>query len=134
MDKRAVNRRVVEALVRAGAFDCLYANDHAQRASLLASVGIALEAAEQAERNAKQVSLFGAGEGGSQQKPALIAAPQWTGAQRLREEKASLGFYLSGHPFRASRLRRRAKAGCAPSSSPGSWSRYASRKPRPAAW
>ncbi len=57
VDKRAVNRRTVEALVRAGAFDCLDANDHAQRASLLASVGIALEAAEQAERNARQVSL-----------------------------------------------------------------------------
>src|SRR5712691_10077870 len=103
VDKRAVNRRTVEALARAGAFDCLDANDHAQRASLLASVGIALEAAEQAERNARQVSLFGAGEGGSQQKPALVAAPQWTEAQRLREEKASLGFYLSGHPFSAYR-------------------------------
>jgi DNA polymerase-3 subunit alpha len=103
LDKRSVNRRTVEALVRAGAFDCLDANDHAQRASLLASVGVALEAAEQAERNAKQVSLFGAGEGGSQQKPALVAAPGWTEAQRLSEEKVSLGFYLSGHPFTAYR-------------------------------
>src|SRR5713226_1652749 len=101
VDKRTVNRRVVEALVRAGAFD--YENNHARRASLLASVGIALEAAEQTERNAKQVSLFGAGEGGSQQKPALVAAPQSAEAQRLREEKASLGFYLSGHPFSAYR-------------------------------
>jgi DNA polymerase-3 subunit alpha len=103
LDKRSVNRRTVEALVRAGAFDCLDANDHARRASLLASVGIALEAAEQAERNAKQVSLFGAGEGGSQEKPALVAAQRWEEAQRLREEKASLGFYLSGHPFSAYR-------------------------------
>src|SRR5260221_6218374 len=101
VDKRTVNRRVVEALVRAGAFD--YENNHARRASLLASVGIALEAAEQTERNAKQVSLFGAGESGSQQKPGLVAAPQWEEAQRLREEKASLGFYLSGHPFTAYR-------------------------------
>jgi len=101
VDKRNVNRRVVEALVRAGAFD--YENNHARRASLLASVGIALEAAEQTERNAKQVSLFGAGESGSQQKPGLVAAPQWEEAQRLREEKASLGFYLSGHPFTAYR-------------------------------
>jgi DNA polymerase-3 subunit alpha len=103
VDKRIVNRRVVEALVRAGAFDCLDANGHAQRASLLASVGVALEAAEQAERNAKQVSLFGAGEGGSQQKLDLVAAPRWEEAQRLREEKTSLGFYLSGHPFTAHR-------------------------------
>jgi DNA polymerase III subunit alpha len=103
VDKRTVNRRTVEALVRAGAFDCLDANGHTQRASLLASVGLALEAAEQTERNAKQVSLFGAGESGSQQKPALVAAPRWEEAQRLREEKASLGFYLSGHPFTAYR-------------------------------
>jgi DNA polymerase-3 subunit alpha len=103
VDKRIVNRRTVEALVRAGAFDGVDAGDHSARAGLLASVGIALEAAEQTERNAKQVSLFGAGESGSQQKPALVAAPRWEEAQRLREEKASLGFYLSGHPFTAYR-------------------------------
>jgi DNA polymerase-3 subunit alpha len=103
VDKRIVNRRTVEALVRAGAFDGVNAGDHSARASLLASVGIALEAAEQTERNAKQVSLFGAGESGSQQKPAPVAAPRWEEAQRLREEKAALGFYLSGHPFTAYR-------------------------------
>jgi DNA polymerase-3 subunit alpha len=103
VDKRIVNRRTVEALVRAGAFDGVNAGDHSARASLLASVGIALEAAEQTERNAKQVSLFNAGESGSQQKPALVAAPRWEEAQRLREEKAALGFYLSGHPFTAYR-------------------------------
>ncbi len=103
VDKRIVNRRTVEALVRAGAFDGVNAGDHSTRASLLASVGIALEAAEQTERNAKQVSLFNAGESGSQQKPALVAAPRWEEAQRLREEKAALGFYLSGHPFSAYR-------------------------------
>ena len=103
VDKRSVNRRVVEALVRAGAFDGVNAGDHSARASLLASVGIALEAAEQTERNARQVSLFGAGEGGSQQKPALVLAPRWEEAQRLREERAALGFYLSGHPFTAYR-------------------------------
>ena len=99
VDKRTVNRRTVEALVRAGAFDCLSANDHAQRASLLASVGVALDSAEQAQRDAKQVSLFGASE--PQQRRALVAAQPWEEAQRLREEKASLGFYLSGHPFSA---------------------------------
>jgi DNA polymerase-3 subunit alpha len=54
VDKRMVNRRTIEALIRAGAFDAL--DDH--RARLMASVGIAMEAAEQAERNAMQVSLF----------------------------------------------------------------------------
>ena len=99
VDKRAVNRRVVEALVRAGAFDFLDDGAGVHRASLFASVGVALEAAGQAERNAMQTSLFGATDAGAQHKPALVAAPRWTDAQRLREEKTSLGFYLSGHPF-----------------------------------
>jgi len=58
VDKRLVNRRVVEALVRAGAFDSVEAN----RARLLASAGRALEAAEQAEAQASQNSLFGEAE------------------------------------------------------------------------
>ena len=97
MDKRIVNRRTVEALVRAGALDAL----DAHRARLLASVGIALEAAEQASRDAQQVSLFG--EAAGRQRPALIAAEPWDERQRLAEEKAALGFYLSGHPFVAYR-------------------------------
>jgi DNA polymerase-3 subunit alpha len=98
VDKHAVNRRVVEALVRAGAFDFLDDGAGVHRASLLASVGVALDAANQAERNAMQTNLFGGGEA-SQHKPALVAAPRWVEAQRLREEKTALGFYLSGHPF-----------------------------------
>jgi DNA polymerase III subunit alpha len=99
VDKRTINRRVVEALARAGAFDFLDDGAGVHRASLLASVGVALEAAGQAERNAMQSSLFGAGEQAATHKPALVAAPRWTDAQRLREEKTALGFYLSGHPF-----------------------------------
>ena len=103
VDKRAVNRRVVEALVRAGAFDFLDDGAGVHRASLLASVGVALEAAGQAERNAMQTNLFGGTEG-AQHRPALVAAPRWTDAQRLREEKTALGFYLSGHPFSEHRV------------------------------
>src|SRR5581483_2796854 len=98
IDKRIVNRRVVEALVRAGAFDSVYENESAHRAGLLASVGIALDAAEQAERDAQQVSLFGEAEG-AQRSLSLVAVPRWDEVQRLREEKTALGFYLSGHPF-----------------------------------
>jgi DNA polymerase-3 subunit alpha len=99
IDKRIVNRRVVEALVRAGAFDAL--DDH--RARLLASVGIALEAAEQRERDAQQVSLFGDAEGAARHRPALVDAQRWDEQRRLAEEKTALGFYLSGHPFVAFR-------------------------------
>jgi DNA polymerase-3 subunit alpha len=99
IDKRVVNRRVVEALVRAGAFDCI----DRDRASLFASVGIALEAAEQRERHAGQVSLFGDGGGAGAERPALIGVECWDEGRVLKEEKASLGFYLSGHPFSAYR-------------------------------
>ena len=55
VDKRQVNRRTIESLIRAGAMDCLGQD----RAVLLASVDFAMEVAEQAEASANQVSLFG---------------------------------------------------------------------------
>ena len=94
VDKRLVNRRVVESLIRAGAFDPV--NEH--RASLLASVGMALESAEQASRSANQVSLFGDLTDSTQQ-PALASVPGWSAKERLQNEKLALGFYLSGHLF-----------------------------------
>src|SRR5574341_119482 len=95
IDKRLVNRRVLEALIRAGAFDAIDAN----RARLLASAGRALEAAEQAERQAGQTSLFGEGEAPRGGAHAVIDAAPWDARQKLLEEKAALGFYLSGHLF-----------------------------------
>jgi DNA polymerase-3 subunit alpha len=97
IDRRTVNRRAVEALVKAGAFDAIHATDH--RASLLASVGIALEAAEQAERNAQQVSLFGGAEETVASAVRLVEATRWSGPEQLAQEKTALGFYFSGHPF-----------------------------------
>ena len=97
IDKRVVNRRVIEALVRGGALDSI--NDH--RASLLASVGMAMEAAEQKSRAANQVSLFGDAEPGGVSDLALVEQRRWDKRQLLREEKTALGFYLSGHPFGA---------------------------------
>jgi len=95
VDTRLVNRRVVEALVRAGAFDAI----DAHRAALFASVGPALDAGERAAATASQVSLFG--DESVAPMPAPIAARDWTEPERLLQEKASLGFYLSGHPFTA---------------------------------
>lgn len=96
VDKRIVNRRVVESLIRAGAFDSV--NNH--RAGLLASVGIALESAEQAGRAINQVSLFGEIDDSMEQQ-SLINVPQWVEKEQLKNEKMALGFYLSGHPFNA---------------------------------
>jgi DNA polymerase-3 subunit alpha len=96
VDNRIVNRRVVESLVRAGAFDGVDDN----RAALLASVGLALESAEQASRGANQSNLFGDVE---DHRPTvhLATAPRWSDLERLKQEKTAVGYYLSGHPFRA---------------------------------
>ena len=94
VDKRVVNRRVLESLIRAGTFDSI--NTH--RAGLFASVGIALESAEQTSRAANQVSLF-SGDDVALEKPGLVNVPQWGEKERLQNEKMALGFYLSGHPF-----------------------------------
>ena len=95
VDKRAVNRRAVEALVRAGAFDSI----DTRRAALFASVGAALDAGERAAATASQVSLFG--EESAPPMPMHGMVREWTEGERLVHEKASLGFYLSGHPFAA---------------------------------
>ena len=94
IDKRVANRRVIEALIRAGAFDSI----DERRSSLMASVGIALEAAEQAERDALQVGLFDMG-GAGEQRLQTVAAPPWSERERLLNEKQALGFFLSGHPY-----------------------------------
>jgi len=95
IDKRLVNRRAVEALIRGGAFDAI----DPRRATLFASVGVALSEAEKAEAAAAQVSLFG--DGGEHAGLSLVATREWAEAERLTHEKAALGFYLSGHPYAA---------------------------------
>ncbi|HET7061735.1 MAG TPA: DNA polymerase III subunit alpha, partial [Nitrosospira sp.] len=96
VDKRIVNRRVVESLIRSGAFDAI----DTHRARLLATVGIALESAEQAGRAANQVSLFGESDTSIKQT-SRINVSEWSEKEKLANEKAALGFYLSGHPFNA---------------------------------
>jgi DNA polymerase-3 subunit alpha len=97
IDKRVVNRRVVEALIRAGAFDVI--DDH--RAKLLASTGVALEAAEQAERNAMQGGLFDMGSGAQDDTAHYVEVARWTEREQLMNEKPALGFFFSGHPYHA---------------------------------
>jgi DNA polymerase-3 subunit alpha len=97
IDKRVVNRRVIEALIRAGAFDSL--DEH--RAKLLASVGRALDAAEQAERNAHQGGLFDAPDSSAPPESHYVEVPRWSEREQLLNEKQALGFFLSGHPFNA---------------------------------
>ncbi len=96
IDRRVVNRRTVEALIRAGAFDSIHAN----RAQLLASVPMAMEAADQAAANAMQAGLFDMGDA-PLAKHEYVDEAEWSDKKRLQEEKTALGFYLSGHLFDA---------------------------------
>jgi len=96
VDRKVVNRRAIEALVRAGAFD----STDPDRAKLLANVGKAIDAAEAREAAANQVSLFDAGDGSGDAPIEWQAATPWSERQRLQEEKSALGFFLSGHLFR----------------------------------
>jgi DNA polymerase-3 subunit alpha len=98
VDRSRLNKRTVEALIKAGAFDCLDLN----RASLLASVDRAFDFAAASEANANQGGLFDMGEdthGSSQQEPELVNTMPWGVKERLTQEKTALGFYLSGHLF-----------------------------------
>lgn len=70
------------------------------RAVLLASVELAIEAAEQAEASANQVSLFG-DEETVLNAVEYVRVPNWTEKYKLTEEKGVLGFCLSGHLFHA---------------------------------
>ena len=94
IDRRIVNRRAIEALVKAGAFDRLHEN----RAQLLASVSLAIGAADQAQANLNQGGLFEDGAETSQhvELPTISA---WSDREQLLEEKQALGFCFSGHLF-----------------------------------
>lgn len=94
VDRRIVNRRVMEALIRVGSFDCINNN----RASLLASVGIAIESSEQISRTKKQASLFQDNDE-TDLKPQLNPVEPWNERDKLKNEKLGLGLYLSGHLF-----------------------------------
>src|SRR6185312_12137939 len=95
INPRAINKRVLESLAAAGAFDAFEAN----RARVFAGVDVVLARAQRAHDTAAvgQSELFG---GGGRSEP--IALPQveaWLPAERLRHEYEAIGFFLSGHPL-----------------------------------
>ncbi|MFM8443858.1 MAG: DNA polymerase III subunit alpha [Methylococcus sp.] len=100
IDTRKANRRVLEAMIRAGALDSIDPN----RARHMAELTDALKAAEQqgAMEATGQDDLFGllepAAESPVPPTPALQVEP-WTEQERLVQEKSTLGLYLTGHPI-----------------------------------
>ena len=95
VDLKKINKRTLEALIRAGALDCL----GIERADLMAQLPEAVQAAEQARSNRETgiMDLFGEVEE-VQRKPSKPVKP-WSDEVRLKGEKDTLGLYLTGHPI-----------------------------------
>ncbi len=109
LDLRLVNKRVLESLTKAGAFDVLAAVDEngetqpiaQRRARLLAAVDRAIDHGSRVQRDREkgQSQLFGGDEGEASSPVPLPMVPPLTEAQQLAFEKETLGLYLSGHPI-----------------------------------
>ena len=99
VDLRLVNRRVVESLIKAGAFDTL----GLPRAHLLATADAALDAGQRQQRDRAEgqgsfFDLLPSAAAPATAEPVDVT-PEWDGDQRLAFEKEVLGFYVSGHPL-----------------------------------
>ncbi|MBT6175708.1 MAG: DNA polymerase III subunit alpha [Deltaproteobacteria bacterium] len=107
VDTRKVNRKVLEALVKSGAFD----EFGKARSQLFSVVDKALEAGQRTQKDLQsgQTSLFGAFAAAAQEETGITssstvdefypAEEEWPEKMRLKLEKEALGFYISGHPL-----------------------------------
>ncbi|HEY5626841.1 MAG TPA: OB-fold nucleic acid binding domain-containing protein, partial [Nitrospira sp.] len=102
VDLHKVNKRMLEGLIKAGAFDSL----GAKRSQLMAVLDQAIDdgAAAQRERDLGQTSIFGdelngAGHQATAMEPSLPPVPEWDQAQRLKYERELTGFYITAHPL-----------------------------------
>lgn len=97
VDTRIVNKRALEGLVIAGAFDSINKN----RASLFNSVELALDYAHKIQNSklASGNSLFGETSEINVPEPLLLPAEAWTEKERLAKEREVVGFYVTGHPL-----------------------------------
>jgi DNA polymerase III subunit alpha len=100
IDLRKANKRVLEALIMAGALDGLGRN----RASLLKNLPLVLQKCEKdsGDAVAGQTDMFGNSSAVAAQV-RYVDEPEWSDLERLRHEKNVLGYYLSGHPIESHR-------------------------------
>ena len=98
VDPRSVNKRVLEGLIKAGAFDSVSAS----RARLFAAIDSSIESGQRLQRSraSGQTDLFGALAASMPNvEPHLPNVSEWTHTEVLKGEKETLGFYISGHPL-----------------------------------
>jgi DNA polymerase-3 subunit alpha len=99
VDLKKVNKRVIESLIKCGAFDATGAG----RAQMMAVLETALDYGQmvQKQRNDPQMGLFDLGEEKAPiNMPEMPSVAEWDEKQRLAYEKEALGFYISGHPLK----------------------------------
>lgn len=99
VDNRGINKRIMENLVRSGAFDSLNSNRRQVFDGIETLVKHSQLAAE--ERNSSQIGMFGADDNAVKKAAQLPNVPDWPLMDRLREEASAIGFYLSAHPLDA---------------------------------
>jgi DNA polymerase-3 subunit alpha len=98
VDPRKVNKRVVESLIKCGAFDVT----GARRSQMMAALEVALDYGQRAQRERcdPQMGLFGRAECPEPLNvPVMPEIEEWNERQKLAFEKESIGFFLSGHPL-----------------------------------
>jgi len=97
LDSRKVNKKVVESLVKCGAFDWT----GAERAALAADIDstLAASASSQRDKASGQAALFDSFGAAPPARRAAVLVPPWPKAEKLAFEKELLGFYVTGHPL-----------------------------------
>jgi DNA polymerase-3 subunit alpha len=98
VDLSALNKRVIESLIQAGAFDSVAKH----RAQLMASLDMAMNYGQAIQEDKKrgQTSLFDVGtKSKTSPAPKMLEVPEWPISEILSKEKEVLGFYVSGHPL-----------------------------------
>jgi DNA polymerase-3 subunit alpha len=100
VDSRKVNRRVLESLIKCGAFDFT----NAARAQLIAGLDRVMEIAAGRQRDlmtgqSRIFDLMEGGGGNDEEGVNLPDVPEWPERERLANEKEALGFYITGHPL-----------------------------------
>src|SRR5262245_39317048 len=98
VDLRTVNKRVIESLLKAGAFDSV----NTDRALMYANIDRAMDWGQkkQREREIGQGGLFGMMMGANSEEVIMDPGEAWPKGLKLKHEKETLGFYITGHPLR----------------------------------
>ncbi|WP_020593678.1 DNA polymerase III subunit alpha [Kiloniella laminariae] len=97
VDSKSINKRLVENLSKAGAFDSL--TENRQQVFLGAENIVRNISAAAQERASDQVNLFGGDDSGPMIDLSLPKVPDWPELERLKHEYDAIGFYLSAHPI-----------------------------------